>query len=57
MGTVEFKNPRGYLDSLNRATFSEGVEYVFVFTNKCFRVARNNERVGLKTSWSPLGIC
>ena len=31
-----------YLDSLNRATFSKGVECVFRFTDKCSQVARND---------------
>ena len=36
------KSPRRYLDFLNRTTFSEVVECVFGFTEKCFRVARND---------------
>ena len=30
------------MDFLNCATFSKGVEFVFGFTKKCFRVARDD---------------
>ena len=39
---VELKIPKRYLDSLNCATFSEGMECVFGFIDKCFRVARDD---------------
>ena len=38
-GNSKIKISWRYLDSLNRTTFSEGVECVFGFTDKCFRVA------------------
>ena len=38
METVELKFTSRYTDYLNRATLSEGVECVFRFTKKCFRV-------------------
>ena len=39
MGTVELISPRRYLDFLNRVNFSEGVNFVFRFTEKFLRVA------------------
>ena len=39
---VELKIPRRYLDLLNHATFYEGVEFFFGFTNKFFRVTCND---------------
>ena len=42
MGTVELKIPQGYLDFLNRVTFSEGVRFVFGFNDKCFYVAQDD---------------
>ena len=41
-GTVELKIPQRCLDLLNPMTFSEGVECVLGFINKCFRLARND---------------
>ena len=40
MGKVELKIPRRYMDSLNPAT--KGMECVFIFSDKCFRVARDD---------------
>ena len=54
MGKLELKIPCVYLDLLNRATFSEGVECVFGFTEKCFSIACDDlnhvpiEGLGLK---------
>ena len=42
LGTVELKITQRYLDFLNHATFSEGVECIFGFNNKCFCVARDD---------------
>ena len=42
MEAVELKIPRKYLDFLNRATFSEGVNFVLGLTYKRFRVARDD---------------
>ena len=39
LGTVYLKIASRYLDLLNYANFSEGVDFVFGFTNKCFCVA------------------
>ena len=42
MGMLKLKSPQRYLDFLNRATFFEGVVCVFGFTEKCFRVNRDD---------------
>ena len=41
-GSGRIEIPWRYLDFLNRANFSEGVECVFGFTEKCFCVARDD---------------
>ena len=39
---VELKDPWRYLDLLNGAIFSEGVNFIFGFTEKFFHVALND---------------
>ena len=42
MGTAELKIPWRYPDLLNQEVFSEGVKFVYIFSEKCFRVGRDD---------------